>query len=345
MNLILKRVNSFFRGIQRIFSFYQLQPKQLTASLSNFYSTQSVKRTNTRKKERPEFEIILEDIKNTAVFQSYSALKDSATIPIKNTGTLRHWGSVTMKPALHIVELGCGDGRFAQYLDEKLRVPFTYVGIDAAWWLIQTAKERSFANQVQFFVGDMTLYLAALEQQSVDIIISMASIQHLHKSFRQSLRNNAYRVLHYDGLHITTNRSYSKRMFAKHWKAMIVWFFLRLFNHGTFGRSDYMIPFKTPTSGWKAEKPNGWNVFNIDLLQKPKSKSNMVTLKQWSIEAFRTDYRFYHLYLLGELLEYAHTAGFVVTKSGYISSDWVFNDSRKSSRNTYVVAKKDVDVE
>lgn len=170
------------QACQIIFAYIGLKPAQLTKSLAHFYSSQSEKRSNTRKKDRPEFDHMLQDVSS---YIQETVVSDEAKKSKKKT------------KKIHIVELGCGDGRFADYLDNNLDVPFSYVGIDCAKGLIDIAKKRNYKNDVEFFIGDMVQYLLSLEQESVDIIISIASIQHLHKSLRQHYRNNAYRVLTY----------------------------------------------------------------------------------------------------------------------------------------------------
>ncbi|MFA7284426.1 MAG: class I SAM-dependent methyltransferase [Candidatus Absconditabacterales bacterium] len=308
------------QGLQIIFAYTNTKPNDLTRLLAHFYTNQAQKRTDTRKKHRPEFDHILSDIQNSVVAQ---AIK-------------------TSKSKLRIVELGCGDGRFADYLDQHLHIPFSYVGVDCAKGLISIAQEREYKHDVSFLVGDMTGYLESLTQESVDIIISIASIQHLHKSARQACRNNAYRVLKYEGLHITTNRSYSRWMLHKHRDMMIIGFILQLLNGKTFGRHDYMIPFKTPIG---KEEYNIRNQPVIVSVAKQSKQHDIATSQEKTKQGIHTSYRFYHIYLLGELITRARTAGFVVQTATYVSAEGILIDNRKNSRNTYIVAVKDVGLE
>ena len=120
-----------------------------------------------------------------------------------------------------IVELGCGDGRFAQYLDERFDGNMIYMGFDCSVGLVGIAQAKEYKNDVQFSVGDMVHYLRFLDQQSVDIVISIASIQHLHREQRRDLRDQVYRVLQFEGLFIATNRCYSRWMLKKRWLAIL----------------------------------------------------------------------------------------------------------------------------
>jgi ubiquinone/menaquinone biosynthesis C-methylase UbiE len=104
------------------------------------------------------------------------------------------------------------------------------------------------------------------DQQSVDVVISIASIQHLHYRHRQALWNEVYRILNYGGKHITANWSYSWWFFMKHWNAIIAGRVLQIFNRKTFSGSDYIIPFQTPQTDTNGK------------------------------EELKTEYRFYHIY-------------------------------------------------
>lgn len=298
---LLQKIQSFLVGCKESFliikKYYTLKPKQITKTLSKFYTNSRKKRTDTRKKNRPEFEIIVDEI--------------------------RRWEWRNKKKKLFIVELGCGDGRFAMYLDQHLQRDFTYVGIDCSVGLIDLAKTNDFRNSVEFFVGDMINYLQFLEQQSVDMIISIASLQHLHYKQRQQLWNQTYRVLEYGWVHITINWSYSIRFFRKYVAMLIAWMVLGIVNHKTFGRHDLMIPFKdTQEEGLRPLYSEG--------RYRAHSTKTKVT------------YRFYHIYLLGSLIHYAYTSWFVVDQAKYVSRVWELSDSWSDSRNTFLTAKKDV---
>lgn len=310
-----KNILWFFSGIKESYQIIKkhsaLKPQQIVETLSEFYTESSEKRTNTRKKPWPEFEFILNEVSNSKLVSNATAWK---------------------KKTIMILELGCGDGRFAEYLDQNMNIEFHYVGIDCSHGLIATAKERKYTHNVQFFVGDMMHYLNFLEQQSVDIVISIASIQHLFKEQRQPLWNEVYRVLSYDGLHISVNWSYSERMFKKHWKSILASCFLSLINRRTFSFSDIMIPFKELISNKKypEDEKMPWDSVNIHF---PNKRSSV-----W--KSHKTSYRFYHIFRISELKNYCKRAWFIIYKACFISSVWQMSDTYRQSRNTFIVAKK-----
>jgi SAM-dependent methyltransferase len=76
-------------------------------SLTDFYTNSSEKRSSTRKKPWPEFDHIIEYVNEVA---------------IENQQLDRRRKSKERSRILRILELGCGDGRFAEYLDKHLNM-------------------------------------------------------------------------------------------------------------------------------------------------------------------------------------------------------------------------------
>lgn len=294
----------FLVGLKQFFQiillFTNLKPNQITKSLADFYSGSATKWESTRKKPWPEFDLIWREIESYIAWLILTPFPSPSERGDAVEWLIFGWQTRSGKKIV-IVELGCGDGRFAQYLDERFDGNLIYMWFDCSVGLVGIAQAKEYNNDVQFTVWDMTHYLRFLDQQSVDIIISIASIQHLHRSQRRDLRDQAYRVLQFEGLHISINRSYSKRMLAKHRSSLLSWIALQFLNHRTFGRSDYMISFK---------------------------------------EKSKISYRYYHLYLLGSLVNYAHVAWFHVKRAQYVSGEWQLSDSWDTSRNTFIVAQK-----
>lgn len=231
-------------------------------SLTDFYTNSSEKRSSTRKKPWPEFDHILTYINEVALANQQKIGEGKAKKEVE---------------PLRILELGCGDGRFAEYLDKHFEHDFVYIGIDSSKGLIDIANKTEYDNKISFQLHDMMDIVSYQDQQSVDVVVSIASIQHLHCRHRQALWNEVYRILNYGGKHITTNWSYSSWFFSKHWNAMIAGWVLQLFNNRAFSRSDYIIPF-----------------------QSPKSESKNQDLK--------TEFRFYHIYSRNALKRLASVA-------------------------------------
>jgi SAM-dependent methyltransferase len=281
----------------------------ITTSLSDFYTKTSVKRSNTRKRPWPEFEHIISEI------QSY--------ISKKYTNDL--WKSIT------ILELGCGDWRLAEYIDQQWGFVFRYIGVDCSHWLIDIARSKDYSsNNISFYVWDMLSYLQYVEQDSIDIIISIASIQHLHQLQRQLLWNESYRVLSFLWKHITINRSYSWWLLKKHRKSFVAWFFACIWNWKTFWFWDVLIPFIEPKIKKHINKSPLW----ISLW-----KDEGIIKKEFEMY---TSYRFYHFFTLSELKRYITRSWLIASKYCYINDVWQMSDKLRQSRNTFVIWEKDI---
>lgn len=243
-----------------------------TAELKKFYNHQALKFSETRKKTWPEFPFIVKEIES-------------------------HY-----KKKVKILELGCGDGRLVGYLREHCSKSFTYTGIDLSNKLIDIALTNY--SQEHFEVSEMWEFLEQSEQEHYDIIIAVASFQHLSdKKSRLLVLHHCYKTLDYDGKLIMINRSFSKRFFDKFWKPIIESLRKSLYSLGLHTFNDILVP-------WKSHG----TIF----------------------------YRYYHIFLLSEIKELFRLTGFIKKQASYITSDGIMTDHRLRSRNTWFVAEKNV---
>lgn len=182
--------------------------------LKTCYNTHADKFSSTRKKHRPELTWILSHIKTlSAHIDSQSHPIDSSKKSKKDTNT-RH--------GLHIIDLGCGDGRLYNYLTQAQVPVASYTGIDISDQLITKAKESTDDIQASRIIDDMIHGLSQISDESVDVIISHASFQHLPDiQSRTIVLQHIYRILRYGGKYITVDRSRSLRMIKKHRKLLL----------------------------------------------------------------------------------------------------------------------------
>lgn len=153
--------------------------------LQQCYNDEATKFSQTRQKHWHEFDHILEQI---------NAIK-------KNT--------------IHIVELGCGDGRFYDYIIQHTNKKIEYTGIDFSKELLKIAQKKH--PQAKRVADDMINGIKTIEQESCDIIISIAAFQHLPtRRERNFILKSAYRALKYEGLYIMVNRAFSDRFYRKY---------------------------------------------------------------------------------------------------------------------------------
>jgi SAM-dependent methyltransferase len=159
----------------------------IKTDLQVFYNQEAKKYYETRKKFWQEGSLILQTLKTLA-----------------DTGK-----------KLSILEIGCGSGRFANYLQQHYAGKFSYVGVDLSEKLLAYAKQDT--PKLKFICEDMGEFIVRQKQESFDVIIGVASFQHIPSSReRLFLMKHFYRALRYDGLLIMTNRSLSHWFLQKH---------------------------------------------------------------------------------------------------------------------------------
>jgi len=112
------------------------------------------------------------------------------------------------KKPIHILELGCGSGRFLEQESLK-KMNINYTGVDISSDLMSHAKLTH--PKWRFICEDMLQFLTKQEAETQDIIVTFASFQHLPtRENRIAVLQEAYRVLKYGGMMIMTNRARSK---------------------------------------------------------------------------------------------------------------------------------------
>jgi len=242
-----------------------------TQQLAEFYTSSAHKRHHTRRRPWPEFAYIATYI---------------------NQLDLDH---------LTIIELGCGDGRLYTYLVEHCpTITFSYTWVDVSQWLIDLATEH-YPNATRI-CEEMNSYLESRPQQSCDMVIAIASIQHLPTRQDQSLVfHEMYKVLNYDGSLIMTNWSLSKWFIKRYhipliksiWHALITWWY--------HDWRSLMIPF---------------------------------------IDGEDKSYRFYHIFKHTHINQLIRLAWFMIQESCYVDAKGAKTSDWKHSRNHYHVARK-----
>lgn len=270
--------------------------RELYTHLKECYSLQAEHFWHTRKKFWPELSYIKEAISGKA--------------------TSRKLQAVSTFSNFSILELGCGVGR--ETLFDELAIVFgeqkwDYVGIDNAPWMIEQAKKQKYGGKknIEFACVDMIEYVRSLEDESVDVVLGIASAQHLMTSEeRQLLRQHIYRVLKRDGKMILTNRSYSAWFLKKYWKEQLKTLCRACRTLGTWKRNDLIISWKDP-----------W------FQQNQKSRE-----------------RYYHMFTLYELEQLSLLSWFVVEKLWYIQQEGGWSEHNwRGSRNSFLVAGKKIE--
>lgn len=182
--------------------------------LETFYDTQAQKFSQTRQRHWPEFVYIAEIIQK---------------LPQKK---------------IKILELGCGDGRLLQYLQEHTNKQYDYTGVDISKKLLSIGKKNN--PQSKRIHTDMLKYVQEPQQETYDIVIAIAAFQHLPNQFERLLvAKNIYRVLKFQGHYIMTNWALSKRFLKQFTRSIIQSVVKSLITGGIKNRRDMYIPRKT----------------------------------------------------------------------------------------------------
>lgn len=208
------------------------------------------------------------------------------------------------KQNLEIVELWCGWWRLYTELAPLVAWSISYTGIDFAPGMIREAKKA--APKAEWLVGDMVTYIEEQSQESIDLLLWIASIQHIKGARQRALFfADAYRTLSRWGMMILTNRAYSDRFLKKYRKQVALTLPRVLLDHH-LTRNDVLIPRKD---------------------HKNPTQQHL---------------RYYHMFTLYELQQLARQAGFVVRVCQYVRQDGLLTDDRRTARNSFLVVQKEV---
>lgn len=195
--------------------------------LQIFYDLEAEKYAYTRKKHRPEAELLLDEISK-----------------IENK-------------TIKILELWCGWGRFLDILSKIENKKIEYIWVDLSKNLLAIAekdfkKKKNTNIKAEFICDDMANYISKPKQETFDLIVCIASFQHIPSlKGRLFLIKNFYRILNYWWKVIMTNRSFSLRFFKKYYNVILNWFIKQLLKHWRFSIKDIEIPRKSKQTTYK----------------------------------------------------------------------------------------------
>ncbi len=245
---------------------------QITQNLKKFYNEESLKFHNTRKKHRPELDYLVKQLK------SYPHKK------------------------IKVLELWCWDARCLDYVKKRTNKEISYIWIDISDKLIQIAQKKN--PKERFICDDMNNIAQHFPIEHFDIIIAIASIQHLAtRKQRTTTLTQCYKLLKHNGYLIQTNRSFSQWFLKKHRKSVIVSTIKHILSWGKKNRNDIMI------------RRIGTN---------------------------KSHQRFYHIFTKKELQWYLERANFINTQITYIDNLWQMTQKRRNARNIFSVSKKSI---
>lgn len=203
--------------------------------LRECYDTHAHKFSSTRKKNRSEFDYLAKQI----IAHPHS-----------------HKG-------LHIVELWCGDGRFYNYLyQQHPHLIKSYQGVDISQNLLTVAQHRQKEDtKAKRIHDDMIHFLTTQESESCDIILCIASFQHLPDIIsRSQVLSQCYRILNYEWVWLSIDRSWSRWLIHKYRSTITKSFKQYILTLGQNKWNNLLIPF---SDQWKNKKRRLYHIFTI----------------------------------------------------------------------------------
>jgi len=124
--------------------------------------------------------------------QTYEQIAEQFSNTRKYAGKEFNLFKQYIKDNITIIDIGCGNGRVAKFLQENCKKKYNYIGIDNATNFIKIAKQLNPNNK--FKEGDF--FNIPTKNNSVDLLLYIRSFHHIpNKNLRIQALQEAKRVL------------------------------------------------------------------------------------------------------------------------------------------------------
>ncbi len=168
------------------------------------------------------------------VVDDYSQIADEFAQTRKNEWKEFEMFLPYIKDNMKVLDLGCGSGRFLDFLNKHRKVQ--YLGVDKCRNLIENAKDHH--EKAKFIEADM-LDLP-IENESIDIVASIAALHHIpSKQLKKKALKEIRRVLKKKGILVLSVWNLNQPKYKKYiWEARLRWFT----SFGKYQPRDTFIP-------------------------------------------------------------------------------------------------------
>ena len=164
-----------------------------------------------------------------------------------------------------IVDLGCGNGRLANFIKDS-KLPVKYMGIDNNENFLKIAKKKY--PKEKFIIGDQLKI--PLEKETTDVLLNIRSFHHLpSKKMRLTALAEMKRILKKEGILIISVWDLWQR---KYLKALVLALFRCVFTLGNYDYNDTFIPWGKTTNRY-------YHAFTARELKKIVEKAGFTILK------------------------------------------------------------------
>jgi len=138
------------------------------------------------------------------------------------------------------LDIGCGNGRFLQFLNQK-EIPYqSYSGIDTSKELLSYAEKTYSNNKVHFYQQDLLELNHQSFSKNFDVIVSFGVFHHIPGlETRQRLLNNLARILNPEGLLIVSFWKFAE--FTRFQKRTVNWSQLPEIDTSDLEEGDYLL--------------------------------------------------------------------------------------------------------
>ena len=116
----------------------------------------------------------------------------------------RHRSCLLRNSPLRVLDIGCGNGRFASFLSEHLKQPFHYTGVDVSQMALDFARQQTASLKcTEFILMDVVCenINSRLGKEVFDLVVLFGLLHHLPGiSTREHLLTESARLLDNGGL-------------------------------------------------------------------------------------------------------------------------------------------------
>ncbi len=156
---------------------------------------------------------------------------NSRAYPWKGWAKVKEYVEESQKKPFSVLDLGCGNGRFADFLKTEKMEFENYLGIDNSKELLQIAEERHSRDKVQFMFGDLEESWENNLTDKFDVIVIFGVMHHISTSEKRvELLKKMKSLLDENGVIIVTYWQFGK--------------YPRFTDKAeSLGNNDYLLPF------------------------------------------------------------------------------------------------------